>query len=174
MELSKVSYFEVRNNVGIFEHCAKGILLLYGKDAIEFLQRISTNDITKLFKGGLSTSILVTEKGKIVDILTLYNSGNYVVALTSENNVTTVITWLERFIITEDIMIKNISDDYFFYSVIGENSFNVLQEYFQSFSWDNHVFEIFNNSDNLFDVFVQRKIVYSSSIFSNRKKEQRN
>jgi folate-binding protein YgfZ len=97
-----------------------GVLRLKGVDALDFLQRMSTNDFTRLDRP--LTTIFVTEKGRMLDIVTAIPLEDGIVLLTSEGRGAKLKAWLEKFIITEAIEISDITDDYHCYYIIGPES----------------------------------------------------
>jgi aminomethyltransferase len=62
----------VRNGVGIFDVSHMGEFIVKGADATQFLQRATTNDVSKLNIGDAQYSCLPNAKGGIVDDLLVY------------------------------------------------------------------------------------------------------
>ncbi|RYY68609.1 MAG: glycine cleavage system aminomethyltransferase GcvT, partial [Chitinophagaceae bacterium] len=62
----------VRNNVGVFDVSHMGEFLLKGPGALELIQRLTTNDASKLTNGKAQYSCLPNEAGGIVDDLLVY------------------------------------------------------------------------------------------------------
>lgn len=50
-----------------------GVLILTGKDTLDFIQRMSTNDVRQLGESEGITTIFTNEKGRIIDVVDLYN-----------------------------------------------------------------------------------------------------
>src|SRR5688500_16764512 len=59
----------VRNNAGVFDVSHMGEFILKGPGALELIQRITTNDASKLTTGKAQYSCLPNEEGGIVDDL---------------------------------------------------------------------------------------------------------
>lgn len=80
-----------------------------GKDRLDLLHRLSTNDVKDLsaFKG--KKTILTTDKGKIVDLLTLYNFEDFIFSSCSFNNAGNVIKHLDKYTIIEDFKAENLA-----------------------------------------------------------------
>ena len=57
-----------RNGI-LVEDQTVGRMLLSGKDGIDLLHRLSTNDLLHLTPGVSARTVLTTEKGRIVDLL---------------------------------------------------------------------------------------------------------
>ena len=62
----------VRNGVGVFDVSHMGEFILRGPNALEFLQKFSSNDASKLFDGKAQYSCMPNGKGGIVDDLIIY------------------------------------------------------------------------------------------------------
>lgn len=65
-------HLAVRNSVGIFDVSHMGEFILKGPNAIDLIQKISTNDATKLEIGKVQYSCMPNGKGGIVDDLLIY------------------------------------------------------------------------------------------------------
>src|SRR4028119_2439190 len=62
----------VRNNAGVFDVSHMGEFILKGEHALDLIQRITTNDASKLTAGKAQYSCLTNEEGGIVDDLLVY------------------------------------------------------------------------------------------------------
>ena len=62
----------VRENVGVFDVSHMGEFVVRGKDALAFLQKITTNDVSKLEIGEIQYSCMPNLKGGIMDDLLVY------------------------------------------------------------------------------------------------------
>jgi len=63
---------QVRNKVGVFDVSHMGEFIVKGKQAIDLIQYITTNDVSKLAIGQAQYSCLPNENGGIVDDLLVY------------------------------------------------------------------------------------------------------
>lgn len=97
----------LKSGCGIVDFSDRGVLELSGKDATDFLHRISTNELNALNSGEALQTVLVTEKGRVIDsILVVRGDGNLSV-ITSRGAPRRVKEWLERFIISEDVGVRD-------------------------------------------------------------------
>lgn len=62
----------VRNQAGMFDVSHMGEFLVKGKEALELVQHLTSNDASKLFPGRVQYSCFPNEKGGIVDDLLVY------------------------------------------------------------------------------------------------------
>ena len=69
-------HLAVRNNVGVFDVSHMGEIFISGDNAEEFLQYITSNDVSKLFKGRVQYSCLPNSDKGIVDDILVYKIDN--------------------------------------------------------------------------------------------------
>src|SRR5947199_7364820 len=62
----------VRSNAGVFDVSHMGEFILKGPDALDLIQRVTTNDASKLTVGKAQYSALTNNAGGIVDDLIVY------------------------------------------------------------------------------------------------------
>ncbi len=65
-------HFAVRNNAGVFDVSHMGEFIFKGPDALGLIQRITTNDASKLTAGKAQYSCMTNEQGGIIDDLIVY------------------------------------------------------------------------------------------------------
>src|SRR5215218_1010669 len=65
-------HMTVRRNAGVFDVSHMGEFMLKGENALDLIQRITTNDASKLSAGKAQYSCMPNEKGGIVDDLLIY------------------------------------------------------------------------------------------------------
>lgn len=68
----KEEHLVVRNKAGMFDVSHMGEFILEGKDALDLIQRITTNDASRLVKGKAQYSCMTNEEGGIIDDLLVY------------------------------------------------------------------------------------------------------
>jgi folate-binding protein YgfZ len=120
-------YPGARTSIALFrQHHAR--INLAGKDVLDFLHRMSTNDLRDLPDGGNRRTVLVNEKARIVDLVTVVRSGDAVSLIGSAGNARVLAQWLERFIIMEDVRITDELDNVGIPRLIGPGSPSVVEE----------------------------------------------
>src|SRR6266850_6119115 len=72
----RAEHVAVRTSVGIFDVSHMGEIETSGPDAEAFLQRILSNDVSKLAPGGAQYSLLCRDDGGVLDDLFTYNFGS--------------------------------------------------------------------------------------------------
>src|SRR3989338_1852250 len=90
------------------------VYFMEGSDALDLLQRISTNDVKPVVSGISVATILTNEKGRIVDVVYVCSQsekGRLILA-GQRKSANDVQRWVERFIIMEDAKISIASGDW--------------------------------------------------------------
>ncbi len=72
----KEEHLAVRNGVGIFDVSHMGEFIFKGKDAIEFLQYVTTNDISKPPAISGTYTLVLNERGAVKDETLVFNMGH--------------------------------------------------------------------------------------------------
>ena len=121
-------YFAVRDEVGIFDVSHMGEFTIDGSGSEAFLQKMTINDVEKLQIGEAQYSALCYPNGGIVDDLILYRkSGGYFMVVNA-SNIEKDFNWLSEHK-TEDVNLKNVSDDYSLFALQGPKSRDILSRY---------------------------------------------
>ncbi len=117
----------VRDSVGVFDVSHMGEVEVRGKDSLEFVQKITTNDVSKLDVGDVQYSAMCYKDGGIVDDLLVYNCGDYYMLVINASNIEKDFKWMEENK-SGDITLKNISDETSLLAIQGKNSLPTLQK----------------------------------------------
>ena len=88
----------------------RALIELTGAESLEFLQRISTNDLKELAHRSSISTILTSEKGRIVDLVTVHFVEPKTLLLAGNSTKPEqVVQWLEKYIVMEDIQVKDLT-----------------------------------------------------------------
>ena len=115
-------HMAVRNSVGVFDVSHMGEFFVKGKDALAFVQKVTTNDASKLVKGKVQYSAACYEDGGVVDDLLVYCYGDFFMIVVNGANVDKDFAWFEKNKPGFDIELTNLSDDFSLLAVQGKNS----------------------------------------------------
>jgi folate-binding protein YgfZ len=86
-----------------------GRLKATGDDALDLLNRMSTNNVIDLQPGQGTPTVLTTDRGRIVDLLGVVNNGDHVLLLTSPGRQQAVIEFLDKYTIMEDLEVEDVT-----------------------------------------------------------------
>jgi len=118
----------VRNAVGVFDVSHMGEFLIKGPKALDLIQKVTSNDATKLIIGKAQYSCLPNDKGGIVDDLLVYKikEEEYLLVVNA-SNIEKDWDWISKH---NDVgaEMKNISDDFSLFAVQGPKAQQVLQK----------------------------------------------
>ncbi|GAB3201925.1 aminomethyltransferase [Pontibacter aydingkolensis] len=117
----------VRNAVGIFDVSHMGEFMLRGPKALDLIQRITSNDASKLSDGKVQYSCFPNEQGGIVDDLLVYRLGEeeYMLVVNA-SNIDKDWAWVNKYN-TEGVELENISDEMSLFAVQGPKAIEALQ-----------------------------------------------
>ena len=118
----------VRNNAGVFDVSHMGEFMLKGPGALDLIQRVTSNDASKLKKGQAQYSCLPNTTGGIVDDLLVYclEENNAYMLVVNASNIEKDWTWISKYN-TDRIEMHNISDKTCLLAIQGPNATKILQ-----------------------------------------------
>ena len=118
----------VRNNAGVFDVSHMGEFILKGENALDLIQRVTTNDASKLTAGKAQYSCLPNNEGGIVDDLLVYclEENNSYMLVVNAGNIDKDWNWIRQFN-TQDVEMHNISDKTGLLAIQGPNATKILQ-----------------------------------------------
>lgn len=121
-------HMTVRNAVGVFDVSHMGEFSVQGPNALDLIQRVTSNDASKLVDGQAQYSCLPNEKGGIVDDLIVYRikENDYLIVVNA-SNIEKDWNWFSRFN-TKGVRMRNISDDTCLFAVQGPKASQVLEK----------------------------------------------
>jgi aminomethyltransferase len=122
-------HVRTRTAAGLFDVSHMGEIWVEGADAVAFVNRITTNDVTKLVDGQAHYSALTNENGGVVDDLLVYRFGPEKLLLVVNASTTDKDwEWITSHKGDDDIVLTNASADYCQIAVQGPKAVRILQE----------------------------------------------
>jgi aminomethyltransferase len=125
----------VRNNVGVFDVSHMGEFILKGEGALDLIQRVTTNDASRLTNGKAQYSCLPNNDGGIIDDLLVYcveennpsqgRAGVYMLVVNA-SNIEKDWNWIQQHN-TANVEMHNISDKTCLLAIQGPNATKTLQ-----------------------------------------------
>lgn len=125
----KEEHNAVREDVGIFDVSHMGEIKVSGKEAVQFLNHVLTNDITKLTDVKAHYTFLCNEQGGVIDDLVAYklDEDEYILVVNA-GNTDKDFEWLKS-IEGFDVKVENVSPDYGQIAVQGPNAREMVQKH---------------------------------------------
>jgi aminomethyltransferase len=122
-------HLRTRTRAGLFDVSHMGEIWVEGIDAIPFVNRITTNDVTKLIDGQAQYSALTNENGGVVDDLLVYRFDQDKLLLVVNASTTEKDwEWITSHKGDEKITLVNASADYCQIAVQGPNAKVILEK----------------------------------------------
>ncbi|MEI6947518.1 glycine cleavage system aminomethyltransferase GcvT [Paraflavisolibacter sp. H34] len=118
----------VRQNAGVFDVSHMGEFILKGDHALELIQRVTTNDASKLTAGKAQYSCLTNEHGGIVDDLLVYclEENKAYMLVVNASNIEKDWTWIVEHN-SKGVQLHDISEQTALLAVQGPNATRILQ-----------------------------------------------
>lgn len=118
----------VRRNAGVFDVSHMGEFILKGENALDLIQRVTTNDASKLTAGKAQYTCMPNENGGIVDDLLIYciEENHVYMIVVNASNIEKDWNWLQQHN-DKNVEMHNISDETCLLAVQGPNATKILQ-----------------------------------------------
>jgi len=143
----KEEHEAVRTKAGLFDVSHMGEIEVKGTDSLLFLQKVMTNDVSKLKDGGAQYTAMCYENGGTVDDLLVYRKGeNDFLLVVNAANIEKDYEWLTSHQFG-DVQIKNISDQIAQLALQGPLAEKTLQKLTETNLSDIKFFKFQDNVD---------------------------
>lgn len=118
----------VRKNAGVFDVSHMGEFILKGEQALDLIQRVTSNDASKLTAGKAQYSCLPNDEGGIVDDLLVYciEENKVYMLVVNASNIEKDWNWISKHN-TKSVEMHNISDKTCLLAIQGPNATKILQ-----------------------------------------------
>jgi aminomethyltransferase len=116
----------VRERAGVFDVSHMGEIETSGPDAEAFLQRILSNDVTKIAEGGAQYSVLCREDGGVLDDLFSYRLGDRFLTVTNASNHERDLAWFQRHAADFDVTLGDRLHDLAMLAVQGPDARGIV------------------------------------------------
>jgi aminomethyltransferase len=119
----------VRQNAGVFDVSHMGEFMLRGPKALDLIQKVTSNDASKLTAGKAQYSCLPNDNGGIVDDLIVYclKENEEYMLVVNASNIEKDWNWISGFN-TEGVEMENISDKTGLLAVQGPKAVQYMQQ----------------------------------------------
>jgi glycine cleavage system T protein (aminomethyltransferase) len=122
-------HLRTRTHAGLFDVSHMGEIDVKGPDAIAFVNRLTSNDVTKLVDGQAQYSALTTEKGTVIDDLLVYRlSADHLLLVVNAGTTDKDWEWIKSHHSGDVVELKNVSADYCQLAIQGPEAITILQK----------------------------------------------
>lgn len=121
-------HMAVRTRAGLFDVSHMGEVEVVGREALDFLQHVTCNDVSRLAPGRIQYSALTTPEGTFVDDLLVYKRGedDYLLVINAGNTPKDV-AWLAYHAKGYDLRLENTSDRWCQLALQGPRAQDILE-----------------------------------------------
>jgi len=123
----RAEHLAVRKNVGLFDLTHMGEFEVTGNDALEFLQKTTTNNVAALEVGQIQYSCMPTAEGGIVDDLLVYRLKDRYLLIVNAANLQKDFDWLNSHLLG-DVTLVDLSPWTALLAIQGPNAQKVMAE----------------------------------------------
>jgi len=121
-------HLRTRTHAGLFDVSHMGEIDVRGRDAIPFVNRITSNDVTKLIDGQAQYSALTTPEGTVIDDLLVYRfAEDHLLLVVNAGTTDKDWDWIKSHHGDENVALQNVSADYCQIAIQGPDALSILQ-----------------------------------------------
>ncbi|KPL00823.1 MAG: glycine cleavage system protein T [candidate division Zixibacteria bacterium SM23_73_3] len=120
-------HLKVRSSVGLFDITHMGEFEVWGKDAENFIQKMTTNDVSRLATYQVQYSCMCYNHGGIVDDLLVYRLPDHFLLVVNGACVEKDFKWLSDHL-SGDVELKNVSEQTALLALQGPKAEDVLKK----------------------------------------------
>ncbi len=124
-------HLAVRTTAGVFDVSHMGEFIVKGKNAENFLNFVTINDVSKIEIGQAQYSAMCYEDGGIIDDLLIYRYNDYYMLVVNASNIDKDFNWLNKHLL-DDVTIENRSDEIGLIALQGPKSREILTKISES------------------------------------------
>ncbi len=117
----------VRERVGVFDVSHMGEIEIAGRDALNFVQRLTVNDASRLKEGRVQYSAMCYDHGGMIDDLLVYGMGDSYLLVVNAANTSKDLAWIRQHE-EAGVTVKDASDVTSLLAVQGPRSMAVLRK----------------------------------------------
>lgn len=117
----RAEHLRVREHVGVFDVSHMGEIETRGAGALAFLQRVLSNDVSKIAVGGAQYSVLCREDGGVLDDLFTYRlaEDRYLTVTNAANHEKDLAWFMRQVVASDDVEVVDRAADYAMLAVQG-------------------------------------------------------
>ena len=122
-------YRAATEGVGLLDRSYVGRLKLGGQDALDLLNRLSTNKLDDMTAVGQGIyTVLTSNKGRVMDLLFVSRLDDHLLVLTGPENRRKVMAWIDFYTFAEDIAVEDVTERTSMLAVMGPRATRLLDD----------------------------------------------
>ena len=121
-------YLALKEGAALIDRSYMGRIQARGNDALDLLNRLSTNKLEELPQGGGTRTVLTSNKGRIIDWLLVTARSDHLLYLTSPQQRQRVLEWFDFYTFAEESVLKDVTDATAMVGIHGPRAADVLAQ----------------------------------------------
>jgi aminomethyltransferase len=122
-------HLRTRTHAGLFDVSHMGEVDVRGADAINFVNRLVSNDVGKLIDGQAQYSALTTPEGTVIDDLLVYRfAADHLLIVVNAGTTEKDWDWISSHRVNESVELQNVSAEYCQIALQGPDALGILQK----------------------------------------------
>ena len=122
-------HLRTRQHAGLFDVSHMGEISVRGEDAIALVNRLTSNDASKLIDGQAQYSALTTPEGTVIDDLLVYRfAADYLLLVVNAGTTEKDWDWITSHQQNEKVELENVSANYCQLALQGPDALGILQK----------------------------------------------
>ena len=122
----KEEHLAIRKHSGLIDQSTRGRLAVKGRDRVEFLNGMLTNDISSLAEQQGCYAVITDSKAKMLSDCRIYALPDQFLLDLEPGTIKKVHDHLDRYIIASDVILENLTESWALLSLYGPESTQVL------------------------------------------------
>ncbi len=123
-------YRAATEGVALIDRSYLGRFRVQGKDALDLLNRLSTYKVDVLPEGTGAATVLLTNKGRVIDLLHLFATEDGLLMTTSPHIRQRVAEWVELYTFLEEVSLEDVTERTAMLTLLGPEAEGLLQRLF--------------------------------------------
>lgn len=120
-------YDAIRGGVAVIDMSATGKLQLSGKNSVQFLNGLISNDVNSLKAGEGVLAAFPTVQGKLLALSRIYKFGDYLLLELDAINREKIFKNLSRFVPAGEFFVTDVSDQFALFSLQGPRTLELIE-----------------------------------------------
>ena len=121
-------HMAVRQAAGLFDVSHMGEIEVIGDDALRLVQRLTTNDVSKLEDGQVQYSLMTNESGGVIDDLLVYRlNREFFLLIVNAAGIESDFEWIKKQAASDRVEVRNVSASFALLALQGPRAERILQ-----------------------------------------------
>lgn len=117
-----------RRVAAVIDRSPAGRIKVTGADRLSLLHRLCTQDINRLVVPGRGApAVFTSAKGRIVDLVGVYDRGDSALLLTGDGRAPRLVEWIRKYVLADDVALTDITAEGGAFRVTGPRAPEVLR-----------------------------------------------